>query len=148
MLHGHRFKHGDKDSKEYRAWKEMRQRCSNKKRWDYKYYGELGVTICERWDDYLSFLADMGRKPSPKHSLDRFPNPNGNYEPTNCRWATSIEQALNRRPRFGGLCKRGHELKTIMATDRPGNRGFCQVCNTEAVRRYKTRKRREATLTQ
>jgi hypothetical protein len=68
---------------------------------DYKYWGGNGVTVCESWlNDYAQFLKDMGRKPSKKHSIDRI-NPFGNYEPSNCRWATSKEQALNKRKNHG-----------------------------------------------
>lgn len=60
-----------------------------------------GITVCERWrDSFENFLADMGERPSKAHSIDRFPNRDGNYEPGNCRWATAIEQSRNR-----GFCK-------------------------------------------
>lgn len=57
-----------------------------------------GVTMCERWrESFAAFLADMGPRPSPQHSIDRYPDPAGNYEPTNCRWATPVQQRHNRR---------------------------------------------------
>ena len=74
----------------------MRQRCLNPNATGFDRYGGAGVTICKRWDDFQSFLADIGQRPSLRHSLDRI-NPRGNYEPENCRWATTAEQALNRR---------------------------------------------------
>jgi hypothetical protein len=59
--------------------------------------------VCERWvSSFESFLEDMGRKPSPDHSIDRWPNNDGNYERGNCRWATRKEQGANRRPRAAG----------------------------------------------
>jgi hypothetical protein len=75
----------------------MWQRCGNPKNAKYDIYGGCGITVCERWREYVNFLADLGRAPSPTHSLDRWPNPDGNYEPGNVRWATAEEQRANRR---------------------------------------------------
>jgi len=83
---------------EYCAWANMNARCENTNRHDYKHYGGRGISVSDLWrHDYWRFLADMGRRPSAEHSLDRWPNPNGQYGPGNCRWANKIEQARNTR---------------------------------------------------
>jgi len=78
----------------YRAWTRMRKRCNNPNTNHWKYYGARGITVCERLDDFAAFLEDMGELPEG-HSLDRI-DPNGNYTPSNCRWATAKTQMRNR----------------------------------------------------
>lgn len=87
---------GGNASAEYMSWQSAKARCFNHNYRRYDIYGGRGITMCERWkNSYVAFLEDMGRRTSPKHSLDRFPDPNGNYEPGNCRWATQKEQVRN-----------------------------------------------------
>lgn len=89
--------HGKRQSGEYRIWCAMKTRCGNPNSDNYVNYGARGISVCSRWsENFDAFLADMGQKPSPGHSIDRINN-DGNYEPSNCRWATAKEQAANTR---------------------------------------------------
>lgn len=88
-----------KTTGEYNSWKAMRNRCYRKGNNFYKEYGGRGITVCDRWlHSFENFLADMGERPSPKHSIER-EDVNGNYTPENCHWATMSEQIANQRLR-------------------------------------------------
>lgn len=94
--HGHSGKAGERSS-EYTSWLSMRRRCEEVTHEHYKYYGGRGIIVCDRWKDFALFLTDMGNKPTEAHTIER-KNTDGNYEPTNCIWATQQEQLDNRRP--------------------------------------------------
>ncbi len=92
--HGHSGR--NENNPTYNTWASMVQRCTNSKHPAFERYGGRGITACERWLKFENFLADMGERPSGT-SLDRWPNNDGNYEKSNCRWATSTEQGRNKR---------------------------------------------------
>ena len=99
------FKHGLIHTSEYKAWIAMKDRCLNPNSSNFHGWGAKGVSVHTAWrEDFTVFLKDVGPKPSAKHSLDRYPNKEGYYEPGNVRWATKYEQTHNRRP-----LKRGSE---------------------------------------
>lgn len=90
--------HGLSGSPEYTAWEGIIQRCTNPNVKNYYNYGGRGISVCDRWlKSFENFYADMGPRPSDDHSIDRYPNNDGNYEPGNCKWSTSKEQLNNRR---------------------------------------------------
>jgi hypothetical protein len=91
-------KHGKTETREYNIWQLMLKRCYDPSNHKYPDYGGRGIAVCERWrNSFVAFLEDTGNAPSPQHSIDRFPDNDGNYEPGNTRWATPKQQARNRR---------------------------------------------------
>ena len=90
-------RHGGYYFPEYQIWAGMKSRCYNPKNRSFKDYGGRGIKVCERWlNSFEKFYADMGNRPTPKHTLDR-KNVNGDYKPSNCRWVTQSEQHNNKR---------------------------------------------------
>ncbi len=80
---------------EYKAWNNLKTRCYNPNTNNWHRYGGRGIIVCEKWLNFEGFLEDMGRKPSPLHSIDRIDN-NGDYCKENCKWSTKEEQVRNR----------------------------------------------------
>jgi hypothetical protein len=93
------------DKRTYGSFRAMKRRCEEKNDINYKYYGARGIKVCEEWRLFKNFVSDMGIRPEGK-TLDRI-NPNGNYEKSNCRWATAEQQIKNRRHRKDSLTHNG-----------------------------------------
>lgn len=91
-----RRQHGLSGTSEYASWLGMMARCFKAKHKHYSYYGGRGITVCERWRAFEHFLSDMGKKPDASYTIDRV-DPNGNYQPGNCRWAPKTELSRNTR---------------------------------------------------
>ena len=107
-----RIRHGLYRCPEYNIWRQMKNRCANERAVNYAWYGGRGIRVCERWRaSFVAFVTDMGRRPTPKHTIDRYPKSDGDYEPLNCRWATRKEQMRNR-----AVCRwfdfNGHRMRT------------------------------------
>jgi hypothetical protein len=92
---GQRRTHGLTKTPTHNVWVRMRRRCDDESHDAYRFYGGRGISVCERWSSFANFLADMGERPAGM-SIERR-NTNGNYEPSNCYWATKQEQMRNKR---------------------------------------------------
>lgn len=91
-------RHGHTGTLTHMSWRTMIARCECPTNKDFHRYGAKGISVDPRWrESFSAFLADVGPRPSAEYSLDRFPDPNGNYAPGNVRWATSLQQNNNRR---------------------------------------------------
>jgi len=144
FVHGHGGdpRNGVRPSVEYQAWIAMRVRCSKPSYKNYARYGGRGISVCDRWQtSFVLFLSDMGMRPSSRHSIDRYPDSDGNYEPGNCRWATPDQQTRN-QSRVDG-CELGVVLARYMRRrgSRPGDVAHAFGTTTASLARILRRER-------
>jgi hypothetical protein len=117
---------------EYRSWQMMKNRCLNKRACDYKYYGGRGISICLKWYEFDNFINDMGRKPTPLHTLER-KNNDGSYCKSNCLWATRKAQARN-RPEYVKLSlSKANKIRKMYASGNYYQRELAVIFNTTQV---------------
>lgn len=115
--------HGKTKTRTYKSWRHMRERCERPKEKRYADYGGRGITVCERWSRFENFLEDMGEVPLGM-SIERIDN-NGNYEPSNCKWADRVEQGSNKRNNV--LIELNGEVLTVAHWSRKTGIGVCTI---------------------
>src|SRR5690606_34075946 len=123
LSHGHCVRR--KESPTYKTWMMMRTRCNNPNYDGFAEYGGRGIRVCDRWESFENFLADMGERPGGM-SIDRI-DPDGGYSPDNCRWASHLEQVKNRRPKLVREIN-GEHLTTAAAIEKYGASGVTKDC--------------------
>lgn len=143
MSHGNTKHGGAKRSgraPEYYAWHHMLRRCRDPKSASFANYGGRGIGVCDRWNDFAAFAADMGARPTPAHTIERVNN-NAGYGPNNCIWATKDVQAHNRRPRkLRTVCAFNHEMSGGNVYVRPDGKRGCRKCRQRNMRDFYDRK--------
>lgn len=127
----------------YTSWRNLVARCTNPNNPAWHRYGGRGIKVCDRWmHDFKAFITDMGPKPSADHSIDRFPNNDGNYEPDNCRWSTRKQQAETRDMTAQLAvnlskthCPKGHEYSGYNLITKTYKKGrWCRACHNSSKR--------------
>lgn len=117
VVHGHAKRRNK--TPEYFIWVEMRQRCRNPNHEMWRFYGGRGISVSPRWNSFQRFIEDIGPRPTSRHTIDRYPDNDGNYEPGNVRWATSKQQASNTRRNIR-VDVRGENMTLMQAVERYG----------------------------